>query len=192
MGASLGADDPLMDDRPPPNRGRCLASAAHARFPAAASSRCSSPAPTRAPALKGWKTCFRESTVSSSLRPRRTGAAIVGLTAAQLAEYLTDPPATYCADTPRPSTPSRRDPSGDVFFTVGAGASCRPRALQRLQSWVATMTSRTQEDHSMPEAPTCPSAAAPVAAPTAAHARCPLTRASARDADAALLRALEA
>ena len=131
----------LMDDYAHhPTEVAALAVAAHARFPGARIVVLFQPH-TYARSkylLEGWKTCFH---AFNRLFILETYAAreplSSGLTAAQLAEHLTDPPATYCA-TPEAAVEALTAElkPGDVFFTVGAGDVnfVGPLLLQRLQS----------------------------------------------------------
>jgi UDP-N-acetylmuramate--alanine ligase len=91
--------------------------------------------------LEGWKTCFRDFDRLFILETYAAREPLTsGLTAAQLAEYLKDPPATYCA-TPEDAVYALAAElvPGDVFFTVGAGDVnfVGPLLLQRLQSMSA-------------------------------------------------------
>ena len=88
--------------------------------------------------LEGWKTCFHDFDRLFILETYAAREPLSsGLTAAQLAEHLDDPPATYCAD-PAAAVEALAAElrPGDVFFTVGAGDVnfVGPALLQRLQS----------------------------------------------------------
>jgi UDP-N-acetylmuramate--alanine ligase len=145
VGRGLGEGDSpavtLMDDYAHhPTEVAALAVAAHARFPGRRIVALFQPH-TYARSqylLEGWKTCFRDFDrlfILETYAAREPLSA--GLTAAQLAEHLTDPPATYCG-TPEDAVDALAAElkPGDVFFTVGAGDVnfVGPALLQRLQS----------------------------------------------------------
>jgi UDP-N-acetylmuramate--alanine ligase len=131
----------LMDDYAHhPTEVANLASAAHSRFPGRRIVALFQPH-TYARSmylLEGWKTCFRDFDRLFILETYAAREPLSsGLTAAQLAEHLTDPPATYCADPAAAVEALAAElKPGDVFFTVGAGDVnfVGPALLQRLQS----------------------------------------------------------
>jgi UDP-N-acetylmuramate--alanine ligase len=131
----------LMDDYAHhPTEVAALATAAHARFPGRRIVALFQPhtyARSRY-LLEGWKTCFHDFDRLFILETYAAREPISsGLNAAQLAEHLTDPPATYCQDPDTAvDTLAAELRPGDVFFTVGAGDVnfVGPRLLQRLQS----------------------------------------------------------
>ena len=165
-----------------PTEVAALAGAAHARFPGRRIVALFQPH-TYARSmylLEGWKTCFRDFDRLFILETYAAREPLSsGLNAKQLAEYLTDPPATYCAD-PAAAVEALASELQVRRRLLHRGR--RRRQLRRPRAFAtpaivrfATMTHHEPwEDSSMPECQPAPSAVAPVAAPTARA--CPSAR----------------